>query len=138
MVASRDQAIWNNMKNVWNLPLEHPIEVKPNGELTTLGDVGALILGLPDAVKREQRWLAAAEALVEATKSHNTGPVTVAVHMALILSGHNAVSTVIDLNDVIASARARVRHVMTIARHEHQRPDDGRSALDSDRDVAIS
>jgi hypothetical protein len=79
--------------NVWNLPLDFPIEVDERGSrLATLGDVAAFILALPETPKRREQWEAAAATVIEAAKSGDTTPVTLAVSMALILSGQNACS----------------------------------------------
>jgi hypothetical protein len=75
----------------WNLPLDHPIEVKHGDQwLATLGDVGTFILNLPETLRRQGSWQAATETVLEAARSGDTASVTIAVHMALILSGQNA------------------------------------------------
>jgi hypothetical protein len=75
----------------WNLPLDHPIEVEQGDQwLATLGDVGTFILNLPEALKQQRSWQAAAETVLDAAKSGDTAPVTIAVHMALLLSGQNS------------------------------------------------
>jgi hypothetical protein len=86
MVASSVRSTWNKRSSVWNLPLDHPIEVG-RGKLATLGDVGTFILALPDALKVDQLWQYAAETVVEAIRSRDTAHVTRAVYMALILTG---------------------------------------------------
>jgi hypothetical protein len=75
----------------WNLPLDHPIEVE-HGEqwLATLGDVGTFILNLPETLKGQRSWQAATETVLEAAKSGDTASVTIAVHMALMVSGQTA------------------------------------------------
>jgi hypothetical protein len=84
MVALREQSFWN-------LPLDHPIEIEHGDRwLATLSDVGAFILDLPETLQQQHSWQAATETVLEAAKSGDTGPVTFAVHMALILSGQNA------------------------------------------------
>jgi hypothetical protein len=109
MVASSD-TIWGNMYNVLNLPLEHPIEVEPGTSLATLGEVSAFILALPEALKREEPWRAAAEAVVQAAKSRDTAAATVAVQMALILSGHKAdQSAKTESSNENIQARAAIR-----------------------------
>ena len=87
MVASSIRSIWDNRSSAWKLPLDHPIEVERGGRLATLGDVGVFILALPDALKAHQSWKDAAEAVVAALSSRDTAPVTLAVYMALILTG---------------------------------------------------
>ena len=84
MVALREQSFWN-------LPLDHPIEIE-HGDwwLATLGDVGAFILDLPETLQQQHSWQAATETVLEAARSGDTAPVTLAVHMALMLSGQNA------------------------------------------------
>ena len=75
----------------WNLPLDRPIEIEHGDQwLATLGDVGTFILALPDTLKRQHSWQAATEIVLEAARSGDTAPVTIAVHMALMLSGQNA------------------------------------------------
>jgi hypothetical protein len=83
MVALREQC--------WNLPLDHPIEVEHGDQwLETLGDVGTFILNLPETLQRQRSWQAATETVLEAAKSGDTASVTIAIHMALMLSGQNA------------------------------------------------
>jgi hypothetical protein len=76
-------------QSVWDLTLDHPIEVG-RVRLATLGDVGKFILALPETAKRHELWDAAAETVIEATKSGNTTRVPIVVHMALIMSGQDA------------------------------------------------
>jgi hypothetical protein len=84
MVALSEQSFWN-------LPLDHPIEVgHADQRLATLGDVGTFILALPEALQQQQSWQAATETVLEAAKSGDTAPVTLVLHMALMLSGQNA------------------------------------------------
>jgi hypothetical protein len=75
----------------WHLPLDHPIEIEQRAHwLTTLGDVANFILDLPDTLKRHPSWQAATGVVLEAARSGDTAPVTMAIHMALMLSGQNA------------------------------------------------
>jgi hypothetical protein len=75
----------------WDLPLDHPIEVEHGDwRLSTLGEVGAYILGLPENVQRQELWRAAAEAVLEAAKSGHTARVALVFRMAAIMSGQNA------------------------------------------------
>jgi hypothetical protein len=84
MVESSEQ-------NFWSLPLDHPIEIEHGDRrLTTLGDVGAFILDLPETLQQQHSWQAATETVLEAARSGDTTPVTFAVHLALMLSGQNA------------------------------------------------
>jgi hypothetical protein len=107
MFASSDQAAWNNMNDIWNLPLEYPIEVKPDSRLSTLRDVAGFILALPASLQREEAWRAAADALCDAVKSHDAAAATVAVQMALILSGHDGHrSALIEAEDARLFKRA--------------------------------
>jgi hypothetical protein len=81
MVASSKQ-------DPWDLPLNHPIEIgQDDRRLATLGEVGAYILGLPEAVKRQELWCAAAEIVLEAAKSGDTARVPLVFHMAALMSG---------------------------------------------------
>jgi hypothetical protein len=98
MVALREQC--------WKLPLDHPIEVE-HGEqwLATLGDVGTFILDLPETLKQQHSWQVATASVLEAAKSGDTAPVTIAVHMALLLSGKNARSVWNDGADTAMSTR---------------------------------
>ena|SRR5579862_866180 len=74
-----------------NLPLDHPIEIAPDDQrLETLRDVGTYILALPETVKRQQWWRAAAEIVLEAAESGDTARVAFVVHLALIMSGQTA------------------------------------------------
>jgi hypothetical protein len=84
MVAASSQSFWN-------LALDHPIDIEDGDRrLTTLGDVGTFILDLPEALQRQHSWQAATETVLEAAKTGDTASVTFAIHMALMLSGHNA------------------------------------------------
>ena len=84
MVALSEQASWN-------LPLNHPIEIEHGDQrLATLGEVGAYILALPETVKRQELWHAAAETVLEAAKPGHTARVALVFHMAAIMSGQNA------------------------------------------------
>jgi hypothetical protein len=84
MVALSEQRFWNRT-------LDHPIEIEHGDQwLATLGDVGTFILALPETLKQQPSWQAATETVLEAAKSGDTGPVTIAVHFALILSGKSA------------------------------------------------
>jgi len=84
MVVSSEQGSWN-------LPLEHPIEIEHGDKrLATLGEVGAYILALPEAVQCQELWHAAAETLLEAAKSGHTARVALVFRMAAIMSGQNA------------------------------------------------
>jgi hypothetical protein len=75
----------------WKLPLDHPIEVEHGDQwLATLGDVGTFILNLPETMKGQHSWRVATATVLEAAKSGDTAPVTIAVHMALMLSGQNS------------------------------------------------
>jgi hypothetical protein len=76
-------------QSVWDLTLDHPIEVG-RVRLATLGDVGKYILALPETTQRHELWDAAAETVIEATKSGDTKRVSMVVHMALIMSGQDA------------------------------------------------
>jgi hypothetical protein len=80
----------NKTGSVWNLRLDHPIEAGRRGSLRTLGDVGEFILALPDALRQHESWQSATKTVLEAVKSGDTGPVTRAVYMALILTGESA------------------------------------------------
>jgi len=84
MVVSSEQGSWN-------LPLERPIEIEHGDKrLATLGEVGAYILALPEAVQCQELWHAAAETLLEAAKSGHTARVALVFRMAAIMSGQNA------------------------------------------------
>ncbi len=75
----------------WDLPLDRPIEVEHGDRrLSTLGEVGAYILALPETVQRQELWNAAAETLLEAAKSGHTARVALVFRMAAIMSGRNA------------------------------------------------
>jgi hypothetical protein len=75
----------------WNLPLDRPIEIEHGGQrLATLRDVGTFILALPETLKMQPSWQAATEAVLEAAQSGDIASVTIALHMALLLSGQNA------------------------------------------------
>jgi hypothetical protein len=75
----------------WNLPLDHLIEVEQGDQwLATLGDVGTFILDLPETLKGQRSWQAPTETVLDAAKSGDTASVTLAVHMALMLSGQTA------------------------------------------------
>lgn len=77
-------------KDNWNLPLNRPIEIEHEHQrLETLGDVGAFILALPEKVRRQELWHAAAEAVLEAAKSGHTARVPIVFRMAAIMSGQN-------------------------------------------------
>jgi hypothetical protein len=74
----------------WNLPLDRPIEIEHDQRLATLGDVGTFILALPETLKLQPSWQAATESVLEAAQSGDIASVTIALHMALLLSGQNA------------------------------------------------
>jgi hypothetical protein len=75
----------------WDLPLDRPIEIEHGDQrLSTLGEVGAYILALPETVQRQELWNAAAETLLEAVKSGHTARVALVFRMAAIMSGQNA------------------------------------------------
>ena len=60
----------------WDLPLDRPIEIESGHQrLATLGEVGAYILALPEAVKRQELWHATAETVLYAAKSGHTARV---------------------------------------------------------------
>jgi hypothetical protein len=81
MVALSEQGSWNRL-------LDRPIEIEQgNRWLGTLADVGGYILDLPETVKRHELWEAAAEAVLEAAKSGDTGRVPLVFHMAALMSG---------------------------------------------------
>jgi hypothetical protein len=72
----------------WNRPLNRPIEIEHgNRRLGTLADVGGYILDLPETVKRHELWEAAAETVLEAAESGDTGRVPLVFHMAALMSG---------------------------------------------------
>jgi hypothetical protein len=74
--------------SVWDLPLDHPIEIEHGDQrLATLGDVGTYVLALPEMVKRQELWQAAAETVLAAAKSGNTARVALVVQMAMTMSG---------------------------------------------------
>ncbi len=101
MVASSEDRFWH-------LPLDHPIEIEHRVPwLTTLGDVANFILALPEASKREPSWQAATGVVLEAARSGDTAPVTIAIHMALMLTGQNARSI---WNDGVDNAADDVQH----------------------------
>jgi hypothetical protein len=86
----------------WDEPLDRPIEIGQGDQcLATLGDVGTFILDLPEALQRQHAWRVATDIVLEAARSGDLAPVTMAVHMALMLSGHNARSV---WNDGVDSA----------------------------------
>lgn len=75
----------------WDLPLDRPIEIEHGDQrLSTLGDVGAYILALPETVQCQELWHAAAETLLEAVKSGYTARVARVFRMAAIMSGQDA------------------------------------------------
>ncbi len=81
----------SNKPGSWDLPLDRPIEVEHGDRrLSTLGEVGAYILALPETVQRQELWNAAAETLLEAAKSGHTARVALVFRMAAIMSGQNA------------------------------------------------
>jgi hypothetical protein len=81
----------------WNEPLDRPIEIGQGDQcLATLGDVGTFILDLPEALQRQHAWRVVTEIVLEAAKSGDMAHVTMAVHMALMLSGQNARSVWCD------------------------------------------
>ena len=74
----------------WNLPLNRPIELEHGKQrLATLGEVGAYILALPEALQRQELWHAAAETVLEARKSGHTARVALVFRMAATMSGQN-------------------------------------------------
>jgi hypothetical protein len=74
----------------WNLSLNRPIEIEHDHQrLATLGDVGAFILALPEKVRRQELWHAAAETVLEAAESGHTARVAIVFRMAAIMSGQN-------------------------------------------------
>ena len=80
---------WSNQGS-WDLPLDHPIEIEHGDrQLSTLGEVGAYILALPETVRRQELWHAAAETVIEAAKSGHTARVARVFRMAAIMSGQN-------------------------------------------------
>jgi hypothetical protein len=84
----------------WNLPLDRPIEIDGGDQrLATLRDVGTFILALPERLKLQPPWQAAAESVLEAARSGDVAPVTIALHLALLLSGQNARSVWSDEAD---------------------------------------
>jgi hypothetical protein len=79
-----------NEQGNWNLPLNRPIEIEHDHQrLETLGDVGAFILALPEKVKRQELWHAAAEAVLEAARSGHSARDPIVFRMAAIMSGEN-------------------------------------------------
>jgi hypothetical protein len=83
MVALRERS--------WDLPLDRPIEIEHGDQrLSTLGEVGAYILALPETVQRQELWHAAAETVLEAARSGHTARVARVFRMAAIMSGQNA------------------------------------------------
>jgi hypothetical protein len=75
----------------WNLPLDRPIEIEDGlQQLQTLGEVGAYILALPETVRRQELWQAAAKTVLEAAQSGHTGRVALVFHMAALMSGRAA------------------------------------------------
>jgi hypothetical protein len=93
MVASSEDRFWN-------LPLDHPIEIEHGDQcLATLGDVATFILALSETQKRQHSWQAAIEVVLEAARSGEIASVTIAVHMALLLSGQNARSVWNDVEN---------------------------------------
>jgi hypothetical protein len=83
MVASSERT--------WDLPLDRPIEIEHGDQrLSTLGEVGAYILALPETMQSQELWRAAAETVLEAAKSGYTARVARVFRMAAIMSGHNA------------------------------------------------
>jgi len=74
----------------WDLPLDRPIEIESGHQrLATLGEVGAYILALPETVKRQELWHAAAETLLEAAKSGHTARVALVFRLAAVMSGQS-------------------------------------------------
>jgi hypothetical protein len=91
----------------WDLPLDHPIEVEHGDQrLSTLGEVGAYILALPETVRRQELWNAAAETLLEAAKSGHTARVALVFRMAAIMSGQNARTVWDTRTDAAGNARS--------------------------------
>jgi hypothetical protein len=83
MVASSERT--------WDLPLDRPIEIEHGDQrLSTLGEVGAYILALPETMQSQELWRAAAETVLEAAKSGHTARVARVFRMAAIMSGQNA------------------------------------------------
>jgi hypothetical protein len=81
----------------WNLPLDSLIEIeRGDRRLATLRDVGMFILSLPEKVKGQELWQAAAETVLEAVESGDTARVPIVVHMALLMSGRSARSVLDD------------------------------------------
>jgi hypothetical protein len=75
----------------WNLPLDSLIEIEDGDHrLATLRDVGMFILSLPERVKGQELWQAAAETVLEAAESGDTARVPIVLHMALLMSGRAA------------------------------------------------
>jgi hypothetical protein len=84
-------AVASSERGSWNLPLNRPIEIEHGDQrLATLGDVGAFILALPEKVKRQELWYAAAETVLEAAKSGHTARVALVFHLAATMSGQNS------------------------------------------------
>jgi hypothetical protein len=78
-------------RSSWDLPLDRPIEIEHGDQrLSTLGEVGAYILALPETLQRQELWRAAAETVLEAAKSGHTARVALVFRMAAIMSGQNA------------------------------------------------
>jgi hypothetical protein len=75
----------------WDLPLDRPIEIEHSDQrLSTLGEVGAYILALPETMKSQELWHAAAETVLEAARSGHTARVARVFRMAAVMSGRNA------------------------------------------------
>jgi hypothetical protein len=75
----------------WDLPLDRPIEIEHGDQrLSTLGEVGAYILALPERLQRQELWHAAAETVLEAAKSGHTARVALVFRLAATMSGQNA------------------------------------------------
>jgi hypothetical protein len=75
----------------WDLPLDRPIEIGHGDQrLSTLGEVGAYILALPETLQSQELWRAAAETALEAAKSGRTARVARVFRLAAIMSGQNA------------------------------------------------
>jgi hypothetical protein len=75
----------------WNLPLDNLIEIDDGDHrLATLRDVGMFILSLPEKVKGQELWQAAAQTVLEAAESGDTARVPIVLHMALLMSGQTA------------------------------------------------
>ena len=71
----------------WSRSLSRPLRIKDGSSLTTLSDVRAFVLELPEAEQRWQSWVAVTGELFKAADGGDLAAVTEAVERALYLEG---------------------------------------------------